>query len=538
MLRHVLVDYLNNIKEREFDLPFLALLSAMGYYDIHFTHGTVEFGKDFIAKRLENGIETQFSFQTKAGDITLADWRNDIMGQMLESLLIGLSHPQFARNMPHQTVLVTTGRLIGNTNIELQDLNENRIVKIYHLLPIELWDQETLLPYLEQFGLEGLYEATTSGFMSFGNFYILYGHCLQNKVSDREIEKHSRQWIVENIEPQKLLLGAAIESEIISQKCVQQGYHFEAVRAHLGAIRSVTYQLQTEVDPVKIQWLTEVYYQTIKRLLADGRLCLTQIIEKWGNAGKNLATLTHSPGNMVAYLVFCSRIIELAGILYFLEQEAEAKASLICFLTDFITREPGCAHIPADRYAVSLVLPILALYDSGNIDLVKDLICQSTVWLCDRYQEGVGIASLEALEQDEITILFGYPFSFMPNNGPSASFLATILSDLAALIDSQLYTEVVNDIKATRIPLQYWQAQDTLGLYRIEGEDVIVYPNIEYADIISQFDHFDYAEHISYEPRSFRITQLVGPFSLMAIMSLLRDRYFPTVWPLLHTSKV
>jgi len=108
---------------------------------------------------------------------------------------------------------------------------------------------------------------------------------------------------------------------------------------------------------------------------------------------------------------------------------------------------------------------------------------------------------------------------------------------LAAFVDSRLYTEVVNDLKAIRIPLQYWQAQNSPGLFRIEGEDVIVYPNIEFADKLTKFDQFDYAEHITHEPRFFGIAQLVGPFSLMAIMLLLRDRYFPTVWPLLLSSK-
>jgi hypothetical protein len=68
----------------------MSLLPAMSFYDVHYTHGQAEFGKDFIAKRIEDGIEIQYSFQSKAGNIGQADWRNDIMGQMLEAILTAL----------------------------------------------------------------------------------------------------------------------------------------------------------------------------------------------------------------------------------------------------------------------------------------------------------------------------------------------------------------------------------------------------------------------------------------------------------------
>ncbi len=70
MLRNVLGDYLDRITEREFDLPLLLLLPVLGFYDVHFTHGPVEFGKDVIAKKLDGDTEVQYSFQSKAGNIT------------------------------------------------------------------------------------------------------------------------------------------------------------------------------------------------------------------------------------------------------------------------------------------------------------------------------------------------------------------------------------------------------------------------------------------------------------------------------------
>src|SRR5437762_2687902 len=114
MLRNVLEDYLSSIKEREFDYPLTALLQAMGFYDIHFTHGGVEFGKDFIAKRIENETEYQYAVQSKRGDINQSLWRNEIRGQLEEAIVSDLSHPQFNRALARKVILVTTGRLSGN----------------------------------------------------------------------------------------------------------------------------------------------------------------------------------------------------------------------------------------------------------------------------------------------------------------------------------------------------------------------------------------------------------------------------------------
>ena len=89
MLRNVLEDYLSSINERDFDYPLGSLLQAIGFYDIHLTHGKTEFGKDFIAKKIDDGAIHQYSIQSKKGDIKQAHFRNEIMGQLMEASLLG-----------------------------------------------------------------------------------------------------------------------------------------------------------------------------------------------------------------------------------------------------------------------------------------------------------------------------------------------------------------------------------------------------------------------------------------------------------------
>src|SRR5260370_15770913 len=94
MIADVIGSYLDSLEEREFDAPFMALLRSLGFRDMHFLHGNFEFGKDFIAKRDDDSVVTQYSFQTKAGNLGLAEWtasRRQI--DMLRTN--SLAHPNF-----------------------------------------------------------------------------------------------------------------------------------------------------------------------------------------------------------------------------------------------------------------------------------------------------------------------------------------------------------------------------------------------------------------------------------------------------------
>ena len=531
MLANVLAAYLDGIKEREFDLPLAALLRASGFCDIHFTHGSVEFGKDFIAKREENGTIIQYSFQSKAGDISQPDWRNEIMAQMLESLLSGLSHPSFDRDAPHQTVLVTTGKMLGNAALGLQDLNTT-IQQTYGKRPVLLWDKENLITSLETNGLEGVYQATASGFVKYGTFYQVYGKTLEKDISHREIEEHSRQWLDVSMDSGRRLLCSAIESNIFSQVCQSRGMLYEAIFSHLTLIRTIMHQMYTVNNQDDTNQLCELYFQAVYDLKRVLKEYLADAKSLWDSADNNLSSVISSSNSIIMYLVHCARIMQVAGCLYFLELEQSERDKITSFLTDFLSKEPGCANIPSDNHAISLVLPILSLCSSGHRNIAEQLLHDSAVWLCDKYQDGFGLADLSAGPYEEIVTLFGYPFDFIRVQPRRGSLAASVICDLSAFVASaELYTNIVNDIKAVKIVPQYWQIPDTTSLFFLDAEDIISYPKIDYIDDYRPFDSFAFADHIQHESRSFAITNLTGPFGPLLMMLLLRDRYFPTLWP-------
>lgn len=529
MLRNVLEDYLSSIVERDFDYPLSSLLQAMGFYDIHFTHGSVEFGKDFIAKKVENGIEYQYAIQSKKGNISQSIWRNEIKGQLEEAILSDLSHPQFNTILPRKAVLVTTGRLSGNARLVSQEF-KTKLETNNQIQELIFWEKEQLAQFSEEYGLLGIYQNTAKGLSGFAQFYLTYSKAINGNLSEREIEEFSRLWLDENLEYRKRILRASIEAEIIAVKLFENGLIYEAIAMYLSLARIVM-QVAYENDN---SFVIEIYDEVIKgKILPLTKFFFSQIKSDWEKADRSLVHLCVK-GNffpMLQYLVWCSRILEMSSLYFFLSKEKNEKDEVANFLIDFIQNEEGCGHIPSDRYSVSLCWAILTLIQSEKADEAINLIKRSVIWLCDRVENGFGLAHYDANEYEETATLLGYPFEFVKIEKNTSSFLATLLSDLAAFTgNKQLYSDVVNDIAACNISYDYWQFPDTKAIFTIGTEECLSYANIPHQDSINNFEDFDYSEHIKHEPLSFQIIEKVGINSLVLLSVLLKDRYFPTMW--------
>lgn len=536
MLRNALEDYLNSIIERDFDYPLTSLLQTMGFYDIHFTHGGVEFGKDFIAKKIENGIEYQYAIQSKKGDINQSLWRNEIRGQLEEAILSDLSHPQFNTKLPRKAVLVTTGRLTGNARLTSQEF-KTKLQASNEIQELIFWEKEQLVQFAEEFGLSGIHQNTARGLKGFAEFYLTYSKAIEGNLTDKEIEEFSRLWLDENLDYKKRIFRASIEAEIIASKLIGNGQLYEAVITYISVARIVM-QVTYERDN---SFVIEIYRELInKKIVPLCKLFFDQLKSDWENIGKSLLhlCLRYSSFPMLHYIVWCARISEICSLYYFLTPNESEKNEIIDFLSNFIETEEGFGHIPSDRYAVSLVWITLALLQSGKQDEAVELVKQSAVWLFDRVQNGFGLARYEADEQTETNTLLGYPFDFVNTEKNKNSFLATIVADLAAFIeDKQLYSDIVNDAEACEIAYNYWQFPDTKAIFTILTEECRNYPNIPHQDSINSFDDFEYSLHLKDEPESFQIVDKIGKESLILLSILLKDRYFPTLWKRIISSE-
>lgn len=530
MLRNVLEDYLSSIKERDFDFPLSSLLQGMGFHDIHFTHGGVEFGKDFIAKKIEDGVEYQYAIQSKKGDINQKLWRNEIRGQLEEAILSDLSHPQFDTNLPRKAILVTTGHLSGNARLATQEFKtklkaENRVEEVL------FWEKEQLAEYSEKYGFAGIYQTTASGVTDFAQFYLIYGKALAGTLSEKEIEEFSRLWLNETVDLRKRILRAALETEIIATTLIGKGHLYEAITTYLSLSRLVMLITHETDDPFVLDILIEI---TRTKLYPLSRLFCTEFRSAWEAENRSLLRLCfkESPLPMVNYLVWCARVLEISALYAFLSDNTEERQEAVTIMSELLCNEEGCGHIPGDSHAVSIVWATLALIGEGKTDLAITLIKRATIWLCDRVEKGFGIGRYESDAYEETALLLGYPFDAVKVERNRCSFLATMLVDLAAFIgDKDLYADLVNDFEASEIVYNYWQFPNTVSIFTIDNRECMNYPNIPHRySLDDEFDKFNYAEHIKHEPASFAITSKAGPLSLILISLLLKDRYFPKMW--------
>jgi hypothetical protein len=435
-----------------------------------------------------------------------------------------LSHPQLDTSLPQKTILVTTGELTPNAFIALQELNqvfENE----YQKEKVEFWGKSRLIELSEEHGLTGIHQTTAKGLRGYGQFYQNYSKAIDKLLSDREVEEYSRSWLDENLDYKKRILRAAIEAEIIAAKLIEGGHLYEAIITNLSLARVVMEATYDNADPFILVILRELVEETIIPLCKE---FIDGFKSDW-ETEESLTAICFRDGffPLMNYLVWCARILEILSLYYFLIDKSE-KDKVISFLARFIEKEQGCGHIPGDRYASSLVWPTLALIQSGKFDEAKILVRRSTVWLCDKVENGFGIAHWDADEQEETAVLLFYPFDFIRVEPHKSFYLASVLVDLSAFIgDNAFYGDITNDIEACEIAYFYWQFPDTKAIFTIDTEDCLKFSSMVHsADEIRE----DYAEYLSEEPDSFQIVQTVGLSSLVMLSTLLKDRYFPKTW--------
>ena len=581
MLDILLDDYLAKLaNERDFDAPFLALLSALGFYDVHYTHGTGEFGKDFIAKKKINRRVVQHSFQLKR-HVTQGEAR-EVASQLLEAVQMPGTHPNFDTGKPHQPVLVVTDRLAPNASLSLANFNIH--ASKFNALPLEVWARERLSSDLAQVGLAGVHRATESGLQSYGQFYSLVGQAIEGRLTAREIERYSRSWLDVPIEiPDTMVQGtliygekstvessqkaknaaasksvgremlidrrlliAAVEATLLAARCRESRCFYEETVCLIALWRAVlhAWTRAKEADADE----TTAFYSDLN---ARTRRLVTEAVDRYGSEVENLraqskgnlarcmGTRTGTVGaHILTYSVECARWVEMMGLRYFLLDQANkagarrARSQLVARLADFVSNEPGCVHPISERFAVSVVWPVVALALGGETKLAAEMVRKTAIWLGNRHEFGKGLARIEASADDEARVLLGSSFEFFDFGRSPSSLLASALADLAAWLgEAALYESIVNDWMALDICPTFYAPRDSEGVFRFDASDIGQYPNMAYSRAYSPFGDLTFAPHIAHEPQNYSLLDSVGLGAFAATSLLLRDRYFPGLWP-------
>ena len=165
MLERVIENWLDKATERSFQQPYCYMLAAEGHTIIHLTrHGAMELGKDIITIAPDG---TPCAFQLKAGNISLAKWRDEVSAQTFDLVSLKINHPSVDSSKHHRSYLVTNGNIVeevshaidlrnqtwasqGQPYLHLQTVVRGQLIEQArelgnNLWPTELTDIKTLL---------------------------------------------------------------------------------------------------------------------------------------------------------------------------------------------------------------------------------------------------------------------------------------------------------------------------------------------------------------------------------------------------------
>lgn len=519
-LEDALAGYLATVTEREFDGPFIAYLRSSGFEDIHQLHGAYEFGKDFIAKR--DGC--QWAFQSKAGDINMAAWRI-VRSQVEEMVWNDIAHPNFDLGLPRRPVLVTTGRLIGGAAAEAQ---QYAIKLVERSRPssndapdarptaFDVWDRETLVAglavspetSLDAWGEEPLRELLGT-----------LADVERRQVTVQNIERSSRHW------PHDDLMRVGLAAGILGQRLIETNRADLACMTAYALVRTSavgmspqdagTAQVAMEIARSLFDAYATELIDNIRPLVSDARELFTRNTDLLG---------------AVTYPVRCLTTIEVLGMKGLLHRERSEDgeaAEVAQLLASFVADQPGASHPISDRWAVSLI-PAAILLHGEHRDLLVSWLGQVAAWICDRYEDGDGLASPAASPDEEVAQLLGPPYEHVGIQRRTGSYLATVVLDLASTLElADLYDDAFNDFSAVGIALPSIEPLDEPGQYLHAESGVVAEANISF-DEVGDGDGWQKAVHHRRAPESYELDRMTLSWELLAVTLLLRNRHFLT----------
>lgn len=516
MIADVVGSYLDSLEEREFDGPFMALLRSLAFRDIHFIHGSFEFGKDFIAKRDDEAGSAQFSFQTKAGNLGLADWGAcRVQIDMLRTN--SLAHPAFDRRLPRKAVFVTTGRLVGGAAVAAQEYAEH-LAQLGETAFVT-WDRETLVELITNIPEIGLPSEAQGALLE------LIGQIDQRRIGEKEIERFSRRWLCDA--GSMPLHTSALEAAVIANRLRRNERLDLACLVGLCLIRAAWAQTHA-AEPV--DEAATITANTGRQLF---RHYARDIFDRCGDDLLDPLNMVRSHDPMAAHVTYpvrCLRLIEILGLLGLLESEADDSRSqnLSDFLTKFIDTNPGTAHPISDCWAVSLIPPVLMLGRAGKAQLVRRLLENVIKWVADRYDsDSRGLAGPGFSPAEELEYLLGDPFEHIELDRRAESYIATVVLDLAAVLEmGDVFNVARNEFLAVDVVLPVIEVPDTVAQYTLGGEGACCTPNMEFAYSWQPVDGWRVAPHHTRAVAHYYLERIGRWWDLLAVSAVVRDRHF------------
>jgi hypothetical protein len=408
----------------------MALLVSRRFYDIHKLHGVFEFGKDFIAKREDEGVVCQYAIQSKAGDINLRSWRTEVRPQIDEARYNNIAHPSYDPSLPRKAILVTTGRLVGGAAADAQQYKD--YLDSRNEITFDVWDQDMLRSWLirdPECGMAGGMEAEMLAVMAAAE---------KGPISHHQLERYTRRWTV------MPLYKVAIEAAVIADKLRS------CRRADLAAITALCALRAAHSQPADEG--RQLFLAMARQLHASYATDLLRAYQHAVADPKSLLDKLGSTNPHFTYPAICHRLAEALGLLAMAEHVAdnvneEARAAVKAI----VSKQPGAGRPLSDRWAISLVCALLPVFHEIPVQ-AAELLETVIVWVADSYDNRPGLGSVDCTELEEIEHLIGDSLSHVEIKRRRTSYLATTVLDLCIFFGlCNLYRDAVHDFLAVNL---------------------------------------------------------------------------------------
>lgn len=456
MLDAAIADFLDTVSEREFDPVIIALLSARGFYDIHFIHGAFEFGKDIIAKRVddETGVVHQYAIQSKAGDLGMPEWRA-VRPQLDESEYNTVGHPSFDEALPRVAVLLTTGRLKGAAPTDAQQYA--RTAEKRGLARIEFWDSLDLTGWLTS--------RPQLALLSMDDQHELQKMLVaarEDDVSEPQLERFARRWMERD--------SAGVEGAVLVHSLRERGRLDLAAMCALHMFRGATIRGTLGAEAAR-------------RLFCTVSVELLDHVEPLLDDPADLARVDLHPASLVSYAVTAVRTAEILALAALVHDDEDEHTRLSDAVLTLATMHPGAARPVSDQFAIS-VIPIVAVLHRFAPHLASVYLRSVARWLIERSDAtagGLGLGAMDESPRMVVERLLGGWLETTEVSPSQSSYVLTVILDLcvaAGLAD--LYNDVRTDAEAMRITACATSVGAREETFRRGGGTVRPLPRIEY----------------------------------------------------------
>ncbi|HEX6189070.1 MAG TPA: hypothetical protein VFZ40_13410, partial [Pyrinomonadaceae bacterium] len=141
MIERLIENWLTNVHELGYTIPFCEVLISQGYTIVRISRqGRGELGKDVIARSSDGELHT---FQLKGPkDINLSEWQR-IQNEVRDLVQLPAIDPALSREEAHTPFLVTNGEIVGDALTAIEEYSNDWV---RHGHPkLQLWRRHDVL---------------------------------------------------------------------------------------------------------------------------------------------------------------------------------------------------------------------------------------------------------------------------------------------------------------------------------------------------------------------------------------------------------